>query len=253
MLIMVTGGSGSGKSEFAERCCMELCPEEKIYIATMQPFGKEGAARIQRHKKLRAGKHFQTIECYTDLEKLVLKQQLSEKFLWDTAGETITGDSCLEATGRPEYITGKRVETTSSQNVIETTTLLECLSNLTANEMFTNGLNEKQTVEKILSGIRHLQRQTKHLVVVTNDVFCDGISYEQETVQYMKALGEANVQLAAMADIVCEVVCGIPIFLKSDKMESNRIENSLQTEKKIAHKYSVAGMKQQHCSSKKEF
>lgn len=169
MLIMVTGGSGSGKSEFAERCCMELCPGEKIYIATMQPFGKEGAARIQRHKKLRAGKHFQTVECYTDLEKLILNAQ---------------------------------------------TTLLECLSNLTANEMFTNGLNEKQTVEKILSGIRHLQRQTKHLVIVTNDVFCDGISYEQETVQYMKALGEANVQLAAMADIVCEVVCGIPLFLK---------------------------------------
>lgn len=169
MLIMVTGGSGSGKSEFAERCCMELCPREKIYIATMQPFGKEGAARIQRHKKLRAGKHFQTVECYTDLEKLILNAQ---------------------------------------------TTLLECLSNLTANEMFTNGLNEKQTVEKILSGIRHLQRQTKHLVVVTNDVFCDGISYEQETVRYMKALGEANVQLAAMADIVCEVVCGIPLFLK---------------------------------------
>ena len=193
MLIMVTGGSGSGKSEFAERCCMELCPGEKIYIATMQPFGKEGAARIQRHKKLRAGKHFQTVECYTDLEKLILNDQ---------------------------------------------TTLLECLSNLTANEMFTNGLNEKQTVEKILSGIRHLQRQTKHLVVVTNDVFCDGISYEQETVQYMKALGEANVQLAAMADIVCEVVCGIPLFLKGNKMEY-----SLLTVGEMDHNYIAANWK----------
>lgn len=193
MLIMVTGGSGSGKSEFAERCCMELCPGEKIYIATMQPFGKEGAARIQRHKKLRAGKHFQTVECYTDLEKLILNDQ---------------------------------------------TTLLECLSNLTANEMFTNGLNENQTVEKILSGIRHLQRQTKHLVVVTNDVFCDGISYEQETVQYMKALGEANVQLAAMADIVCEVVCGIPLFLKGNKMEY-----SLLTVGEMDHNYIAANWK----------
>lgn len=193
MLIMVTGGSGSGKSEFAERCCMELCPGEKIYIATMQPFGKEGAARIQRHKKLRAGKHFQTVECYTDLEKLILNDQ---------------------------------------------TTLLECLSNLAANEMFTNGLNEKQTVEKILSGIRHLQRQTKHLVVVTNDVFCDGISYEQETVQYMKALGEANVQLAAMADIVCEVVCGIPLFLKGNKMKY-----SLLTVGEMDHNYIAANWK----------
>ena len=253
MLIMVTGGSGSGKSEFAERCCMELCPGEKIYIATMQPFGKEGAARIQRHKKLRAGKHFQTVECYTDLENLVLHNRLSEKFCGNVAGKTIAGDFCLEATGRQKSITGKRVETTSSQNVIDTTTLLECLSNLAANEMFTNGLHEKQTVEKLLAGIRHLQRQTKHLVVVTNDVFCDGISYEQETVQYMKALGEANVQLAAMADVVCEVVCGIPIFLKSGRMKCNEMENSLRTVREIAHKYSVAEMKQQHCSLKKEF
>ena len=127
---------------------------------------------------------------------------------------------------------------TGPRNVIDTTILLECLSNLTANEMFINGLNEKQTVEKILSGIRHLQRQTKHLVVVTNDVFCDGISYEQETVQYMKALGEANVQLAAMADIVCEVVCGIPLFLKGNKMEY-----SLLTVGEMDHNYIAANWK----------
>ena len=111
MLIMVTGGSGSGKSEFAERCCMELCPGEKIYIATMQPFGKEGAARIQRHKKLRAGKHFQTVECYTDLEKLILNAQ---------------------------------------------TTLLECLSNLTANEMFTNGRKRSCQAYGICKGRRSI-------------------------------------------------------------------------------------------------
>lgn len=240
MLIMVTGGSGSGKSEFAERCCMELCPGEKIYIATMQPFGKEGAARIQRHKKLRAGKHFQTVECYTGLEKLILNDQLPEMFFAEAARETIVRDSCLEAIERLESETGKRMETTltGTRNVIDTTILLECLSNLTANEMFTNGLNEKQTVEKILSGIWHLQKQTKHLVVVTNDVFCDGISYEQETVQYMKALGEANVQLAAMADIVCEVVCGIPLFLKGNKMEY-----SLLTVGEMDHNYIAANWK----------
>lgn len=38
---MVIGGSGSGKSEFAENICMELPAEEKRYIATMQAFDEE--------------------------------------------------------------------------------------------------------------------------------------------------------------------------------------------------------------------
>ena len=43
MLILVTGVSGSGKSEYAEKICCDLADgEKKYYIATMQPFGAEG-------------------------------------------------------------------------------------------------------------------------------------------------------------------------------------------------------------------
>ena len=61
MFIIVTGGSASGKSEYAEN----LVPNagSRVYLATMEPFGAEAEARIARHRKLREGKGFETIEC----------------------------------------------------------------------------------------------------------------------------------------------------------------------------------------------
>ena len=56
MVILVIGGSGSGKSEYAESRCMQFCQGEKLYIATMEPYGKEGQARIARHHRLRQGR-----------------------------------------------------------------------------------------------------------------------------------------------------------------------------------------------------
>ena len=61
MFIIVTGGSASGKSEYAEN----LVPNtgNRVYLATMEPFGAEAETRIARHRKLREGKGFKTIEC----------------------------------------------------------------------------------------------------------------------------------------------------------------------------------------------
>ena len=74
MFHLITGGSGSGKSEYAEQKLMEYASHSKrnkkrYYIATMMPFGKETEEKIARHRRLRAGKGFETIECYTDLKK----------------------------------------------------------------------------------------------------------------------------------------------------------------------------------------
>ena len=64
--ILVTGGSGSGKSTFAEALALRL-PAPRVYLATMRVFGTEEKAKVGRHKALRAGKGFVTIERETDL------------------------------------------------------------------------------------------------------------------------------------------------------------------------------------------
>lgn len=172
---MVIGGSGSGKSEFAENICMELPAEEKRYIATMQAFDEESRARIAKHRKARSGKGFETIEQGTHLETVCLP------------------GGC--------------------------TALLECMSNLVANEVFAPEGRGADCSEVLKCGLHHLAANAAHLVIVTNDIFSDGVTYDPETEQYRKILGEVNREAAAMADYVYEVVCGIPICVKGEKRD----------------------------------
>ena len=52
------------------------------------------------------------------------------------------------------------------------------------------------------------------LVIVTNNVFEDGVCYDESTMNYIKAMGIVNIGLAAMAERVVEVVAGIPVTVK---------------------------------------
>ena len=53
MLYMIFGGSGSGKSAYAEDLAVKLCPEEKVYLATLTDIDEEMERRIQDHRRMR--------------------------------------------------------------------------------------------------------------------------------------------------------------------------------------------------------
>ena len=189
MFHLITGGSGSGKSEYAEQKLMEYASyskrnKKRYYIATMMPFGKETEEKIARHRRLRAGKGFETIECYTDLKKAAEILQTKE-----------TGS-----------------------------VLLECMSNLAANEMFEEKGAGEKTVEAVLEGIKKLSSQVRHLVIVTNEIFSEAASYEGDTIRYQEYLGIINQNIGKMADEVVEVVYGIPIWHKGGKIIENAVE-----------------------------
>lgn len=172
MFHLVTGGSASGKSAFAEQQILDFGEDEqRVYIATMIPGDDpENASRIAKHRKRREDMHFQTIECYTGL----LHADVPE-------GSTV---------------------------------LLDCLSNLVANEMFTSELGGIHSVEAVLLGMDHLIKTAKNVVVVTNEIFSSGVEYSQTTRIYMQFLGSINQELARWADQVTEVVYGIPVTVK---------------------------------------
>jgi len=67
MIILFTGGSGSGKSALAERTVCALAQEKRVYLATMQVYDAESVHRVERHRTQRADKGFVTIECPTSL------------------------------------------------------------------------------------------------------------------------------------------------------------------------------------------
>ena len=169
-MTLVTGGSGSGKSEFAENRTLEYSRENLIYIATMVAFDEEAHRKIARHREMRKEKNFDTRECFVDLRSLELKR-----------GNTV---------------------------------LLDCVSNLVANEMYQENGAHEHTVEQIIEGVKKIKRQVRNLVIVTNEVFSDGITYDEETKRYIKYLGAINKALAEMSDEVIEVVYTIPIYHK---------------------------------------
>ena len=55
MMTVVTGGSGSGKSAFAEDKIVSFGPAKRIYIATIHAYDEESHKRVARHQKMRAG------------------------------------------------------------------------------------------------------------------------------------------------------------------------------------------------------
>ena len=72
MLILVSGGSASGKSEFAEGLVTSSGLEDRIYLATMQVWDQESVRRVERHRQMRAGKAFEAVECPTGLADAML-------------------------------------------------------------------------------------------------------------------------------------------------------------------------------------
>ena len=57
-----------------------------------------------------------------------------------------------------------------------------------------------------------ISKKSGGFIIVTNDVFSDGIEYDNETLRYTRYLAKINCTLANLAEEVVEVVCGIPVY-----------------------------------------
>ena len=80
-----------------------------------------------------------------------------------------------------------------------------------ANEMFDGG-----DVSRIVPALNILAKKCRHLIMVTNDVFADGIEYAESTQEYIRQLAQINNAAAQMADCVVEVVYSIPVCVKGE-------------------------------------
>ena len=95
--------------------------------------------------------------------------------------------------------------------------LLEDLSNLLANELYSP---DGRGAGVILPGIERLLERCAHVTVVTNEVFSGGSDYEGDTLRFLRELAALNRELAARADRVVELVCGLEHVLKGERHET---------------------------------
>lgn len=191
MLHIVYGGSASGKSSYAESFALSLQGDGRLlYIATMYPY-KWNTTEIDPETMQRIERH---------------RAMRADK-----------GFDTVECYRHVEHIVAKR------QDVL----LLECMSNLLANEMYLEpdsnaGSDMAETMSpvsnKIVQALIDLSTRVQELVIVTNDVFSDGgsLTYDESTREYVKNLAEINCALAREAATVTEVVCGIPVIVKKN-------------------------------------
>lgn len=184
MTALVFGGGGSGKSARAEELAVSLKREGGLfYLATMDGSGNEAASRIERHRALRNGKGFITIEQPRDLGEILERHSLE--------GGTV---------------------------------LLECLSNLAANEMFPPGgdaapASEEFLFDKISAELSMLEKACLNLVIVSNDIFREGFFLSPDSSNlllknYISLLARLHGFAAERADLVIEVAAGIRICRK---------------------------------------
>ena len=161
MIVLLIGVPDSGKSHKAEEIATELAAGGPLYyIATMVPYGEEGRKRVAKHRKMRKGKGFTTVECPLEITSLV---------------HILPDLPCAVC-------------------------LLECLSNLVGNEMHRDGADAKNLADRITTEVLTLAQNARHTVIVSNDFPADDPQYDADTKDYVSLLSAVNRRLANHAD-----------------------------------------------------
>ena len=196
MNVLVTGGAVSGKSAFAEHLACELS-SARIYCATMRADGEEAQRRIVRHRTQREGLGFVTVERASSL--------IGDERCGGAAAESCWGDT-LDG---PWSFGG------TYRGVV----LVEDLGNLVANALFCDDgqmADPASVLRRLESEVFELAGRCEHVVVVGNEVGCEGRSPYEGVRAWVRVLGALCCRIVARFDVVVEVSAGIPCVVKGE-------------------------------------
>lgn len=177
MIILVTGGTRSGKSKFAEKLALQLGNNKAAYIATAQIFDEEMAYRIKIHKERRK-KNWLTFESPFDADKSIsFAAKTFDAILFDCVTIYLSNFLCAE--------------------------------NLDDEEMIYK--NFTVLIDKLIDAAKN----TKAAVIFVSNEVGDGIVPENKLSRIFRDLsGLANQKIAAESEKVYLVVAGYAIDIK---------------------------------------
>ncbi len=181
-LVLVTGGTRSGKSEFAE-LLTESYDKPVVYIATATVKDAEMEMRVQIHRSRRPGN-------------------------WRTLEEPLDVSAAIKGYG-------------TNENVVMLDCMTFLITNLMfRQELPEDEVLFKKLEEEILLEISHIvtaaREQGTTLVVVSNESGLGLIPPDRLTRKYQELVGRANQIIAKDADLVYLVVAGLPVEIKKN-------------------------------------
>ena len=181
-VIMVTGGSRSGKSVIAEQKAKEYGKRSVLYLATAIPIDEDMKERIRLHQE-RRDSEWGTYEGYRDLGEVV-KSTEKNTILLDCVTVMITNILCEEDRDF-DKLSASEIEKLESEIIKE-------LSNL----------------------VKAIRDEDKTLIIVSNEVGMSVVpSYRLGRI-FSDISGKANQVLASLSDEVYVAISGLPLRLK---------------------------------------
>jgi len=191
-IILVTGGSRSGKSTFAQQLAESLS-ETRIYLATCPVIDGEMADRIEKHRRDRQDRRWQTLEEETDLAGAI--------------GQGVRA-------GR-----GKGAGEKQNEGVI----LVDCLTLWINNLLYQAerrgaSLSEEDIVTASQEVLQAARLYEGAVIFVSNEVGL-GIVPDYFSGRLFRDLaGRCNQVFAREADAVVFMVSGIPMWIKGKEL-----------------------------------
>ncbi len=169
--VLITGGSRSGKSAFAQQMAEQL-PGPHVFMATCPHTDPEMDERIRRHRQDRQGRDWQTVE-----EPLLLVERLA-----DLPREATVLIDCLTL----------------------------WVSNLMyAAEQREDELDEDRLADHARALVRAAADHRGRVIMVTNEVGLGIVPDNPLARRYRDLVGRCNQVVAARVDRVFLVTCGI--------------------------------------------
>jgi len=175
-ITLITGGSRSGKSSFAQRLAEERAGS-RLFLATCPVTDREMELRILRHIRDRRQGNWETVE-----EPLHLAEQLKKSFRYDT----VLID-CLTL-----WVNNLQYEAIQAKR----------------------GLDEEQVREKTELLLHAAGEHPGEVIMVTNEVGLGIVPDNTIARQYRDLVGRCNRCVGSAADRVYLLCCGIPLQIK---------------------------------------
>ncbi len=183
-IILITGGQRSGKSRYAEELALKLS-NAPVYMATARIWDDEFRERVDKHRQRRGSQ-------WTSIEE--------EQFL-----------SCYDVEGK--------------------VVVIDCITLWCTNFLFNHhaaakggGSGKEGGLPEIEPILKEMQvefdlftRQDATFIFVTNEIGCGGVSENALQRRFTDLQGWMNQYVAARADDVVWMSCGIPVFIKQGK------------------------------------